>query len=223
MYNPPVASRRGPSLLIYRVTNQVDGCAYIGHTGQKAKSRWKTHRAFAKRGSQFPLHRAIRHHGVENFIFEVLYECSSREEMIAVERGLIAMHGTTVPRGYNLIAGRGSRGRRWSAETRMALVANAKRMHALGLLGNRKPGEYRHSAETREKLRAAAARLGPERRRERARQAARKKITAEQAAEIRRTLKRGGRRGFMAAIARRFNISPAQVTAIGNGSRWSEV
>ena len=65
---------------IYKITNKINGKCYIGQS-INIKQRWKGHRkdAFWLNGPdyQYPLYKAIRKYGIENFSFEVIEECPS--------------------------------------------------------------------------------------------------------------------------------------------------
>lgn len=94
-------------MIVYKVTNRVNGKAYIGITSKRLGPRWNRHVADAREGAPNPLQRAIRKYGTAAFDRVVLYEAVSREEALVVERGLIAAHGTFAPRGYNVTLGGG--------------------------------------------------------------------------------------------------------------------
>ena len=65
---------------IYKITNKINGKCYIGQS-INIKQRWKNHKkdAFWKDGPeyQYPLYRAIRKYGIDNFSFEVIEECTT--------------------------------------------------------------------------------------------------------------------------------------------------
>ncbi len=67
---------------IYKITNLINGHCYIGQSVQ-IQRRWKDHRAAAfnenSKAYQYPLYRAIRKYGLENFSFEVIEECSQEK------------------------------------------------------------------------------------------------------------------------------------------------
>lgn len=93
-------------MFVYCIMCEVNGKRYIGCTTQTAEERFAAHAYDASRAKKISaLHDAIRVYGIEAFSIEVIYEAVSLAEMFAVERGLIAMHGTCVPRGYNLALG----------------------------------------------------------------------------------------------------------------------
>lgn len=59
---------------IYKITNKLNGKAYIGQTKQPVEIRWKAHIYSAKRedDNRYYFQRALEKDGEENFIFEVL-------------------------------------------------------------------------------------------------------------------------------------------------------
>lgn len=67
---------------IYKIQNKINGKCYIGQS-VNIESRWKKEQtvAFNKEDPayNYPISRAIRKYGLENFIFEVLEECSIAE------------------------------------------------------------------------------------------------------------------------------------------------
>lgn len=118
-------------MLVYKITNTVNGKAYIGVTVSKVNLRWNQHVHAAKK-SDYPLQRAILKYGRDAFAVEVLYEASSLEEMMRCERALIATHGTMLPSGYNLTTGgEGFAGKR-SPETRRKMSDARRRLQESG-------------------------------------------------------------------------------------------
>lgn len=85
-------------MIIYKLTNTVNGKAYVGQTIQAFKKRIGQHRNNRK---SF-IGQAIRKYGWENFKAEILEECSSYEELDEREKYWIAFFNTMVPNGYNL-------------------------------------------------------------------------------------------------------------------------
>jgi group I intron endonuclease len=122
--------------VIYKATNTINGKAYIGLTMVGAGRRWKWHVKDGLRRGGPGLKGAIKKYGATVFSIFVLTEAVDLREARAIERGLIAEHGTMVPRGYNLTAG--GEGGIASPETRERL-----RMSHLG----KTP-----SSETRQKM-----------------------------------------------------------------------
>lgn len=65
---------------IYKITNLINGKNYIGQSTNISR-RWKDHRNIANNDltNNYPLYRAIRKYGLNNFQFSVLEECSPEE------------------------------------------------------------------------------------------------------------------------------------------------
>ena len=94
-------------MLIYRITNQVNGKVYIGKTTLTAQARWKRHVFLARfeRGCPY-LGAAIRAHGIEGFKVDVLYHAKTAHELNMMERFFIVLHQSHLrDNGYNLTLG----------------------------------------------------------------------------------------------------------------------
>lgn len=63
---------------IYKITNKINGKVYIGQSVD-ITTRWKQEINAAKRGEQYPLYRAFRKYGIENFDFSILEECPTKK------------------------------------------------------------------------------------------------------------------------------------------------
>ena len=67
---------------IYKITNKVNGKVYIGQSVD-IKKRWNRHLHTVNnpnyKGYNYPLYRAMRKYGIENFLFEVIEECGKTE------------------------------------------------------------------------------------------------------------------------------------------------
>lgn len=63
---------------IYKIQNNINQKIYIGQS-KNVEMRWKQHIYSAETGSQYPIHRALRKYGLENFSFSVLEECEASE------------------------------------------------------------------------------------------------------------------------------------------------
>lgn len=119
-------------MFVYVITCEKNGKRYIGCTVQMLSERWASHVYDAMRQKKTSaLHNAIRVYGPDAFSIETIYEAASKPEMFAVERGLISMHGTRVPRGYNLAPGGlggdvGLEGRKKISEARQRCMADPK-------------------------------------------------------------------------------------------------
>lgn len=87
-------------MIIYRITNIVNGKQYIGMSSRALEQRWKSHCSSARNGSTFRFHSAIRKYGEECFIKEILYENLSIEDCRTIEEQTITEYNTIV-HGYN--------------------------------------------------------------------------------------------------------------------------
>lgn len=90
----------------YKITNLANGRGYIGITTGTIRSRFRGHLRDAECCRRnMVLHCAIRKHGPDSFKIDLLAEAASLPELLVLERGLIAEHGTMAPSGYNTAAG----------------------------------------------------------------------------------------------------------------------
>lgn len=91
---------------IYKITNKVNGHSYIGQSVDIAR-RWRQHRNLASNPNDSsynnPLYRAIRKYGIDNFVFEIIEECSV-DKLNELEQYYIEKFNTFFD-GYNLTLG----------------------------------------------------------------------------------------------------------------------
>ena len=91
-------------MLVYLVTNTINGKRYIGQTIRSLDARWWQHCNKNYTGCHY-LHRAIKKYGKENFSTEVLCEPPSEQVMNEMEEYFIERYKTLAPGGYNLTTG----------------------------------------------------------------------------------------------------------------------
>ena len=118
---------------IYKITNTLTNKCYIGDTVQKnPNNRWMAHKYRIKCGKGCPaLRDAVNKHGIDNFIFEVIRECTA-EERDDLEVHYIKEFNSQVPNGYNILPG-GQKGFsrlgiKHSPETKAKLSAISKQL-----------------------------------------------------------------------------------------------
>ena len=91
---------------IYKIENKINGNCYIGQS-INIQSRWNKERTAAFNTNNpaynYPLSKAIRKYGVENFSFEILEECEA-SELNEKERFYIAQYDSFF-NGYNQTLG----------------------------------------------------------------------------------------------------------------------
>src|ERR1035441_6988167 len=118
---------------VYKITNNLNGHAYIGVSNDPQR-RWKEHRYSARRDSVFPIHAAMRKHGIENFEMIVIYESTDKQHVFEEMENHFIWKFNTKKNGYNCTnGGTGSASERTSkdlsTETRSLRSTAAKRQH----------------------------------------------------------------------------------------------
>lgn len=91
---------------IYKITNELSGMSYVGQASNIASRIYQhLHSSISETASDYdyPLHRAFRKYGSDNFSFEILEECD-RSVLNDREMYWIAFYDT-YKNGYNQTAG----------------------------------------------------------------------------------------------------------------------
>lgn len=84
---------------IYKITNKITSQSYIGQS-VNIERRWSEHCRYSKSDKSL-ISKAISIYGKDNFIFEVLCECSI-DELDKNESYYIHHYNTITPNGYNV-------------------------------------------------------------------------------------------------------------------------
>jgi len=96
-------------MIIYRATNKINGKQYIGYTTKSLSERIQTHVNKSKSNSDksyFYLFKlALRKYEIDNFEWDILETCTSKEECCKREIYYIDKYNTISPNGYNLTYG----------------------------------------------------------------------------------------------------------------------
>ncbi len=105
--------------LVYKYTDLTNRKIYYGQT-INLKKRQAQHLSLAKNGDESYLHRAMRAHGIENFICEVIEKCDNEDQLNKREQFYIARDKSNSPKfGYNMTEGGGGKsGYHHSQETK---------------------------------------------------------------------------------------------------------
>jgi group I intron endonuclease len=151
-------------VIVYCITNIVDGKQYVGATTLKLPHRWSLHKTAAQRHPKGLFHEALRVHGSEMFTIRELSTCLNKKTLDDLEKFWIRKLRTQSPAGYNMTGGgmagfkvgpeisaklsAAGMGRQPSAETREKLRKSST--------GNRAFLGRKHSPETRAKMSASA-------------------------------------------------------------------
>ena len=94
-------------MLVYVVTNKINGMQYVGVTRRKDEVRRMEEHIKASRGKTSPnsLQEAIAKHGEKNFTIHVAERCASLKELSEAEKIWISQLNTQTPDGYNIQPG----------------------------------------------------------------------------------------------------------------------
>lgn len=87
-------------MVIYCITNTLNGKKYIGQTIQNVSRRIDRHKI-----GPFAIGNAYRKYGEENFKVEILFNSFDTEYLNKAEKQLIKSYNTMYPNGYNLMEG----------------------------------------------------------------------------------------------------------------------
>ena len=91
-------------VFVYQIRNTISGKCYIGKTNEP-DLRWSRHKYLVSSGSKQAIHEAMRKHGVDSFVFEVIASYPTHDEAFEAEKQLIVERKTICPQGYNMNEG----------------------------------------------------------------------------------------------------------------------
>ena len=93
-------------MIVYKITNKINGKIYIGQTVSTLSTRWSQHVNNALKGkASMVISKAIKKYGPDSFERKVLVRCNSIEEMNHRETYYIGIFRSTIPVGYNVDSG----------------------------------------------------------------------------------------------------------------------
>lgn len=93
-------------MLIYKLTNKLNGKCYIGQTTKSINERLAGHLRDVRGGSDCAIHRAIRKYSIDNFNIEILEDnVRDRESLSKLEVFYIAKYDSFGVNGYNMTDG----------------------------------------------------------------------------------------------------------------------
>lgn len=84
-------------MVIYKITNQLNGKIYVGQTKQSIEKRFLQHSK-----SSTPLGQAMRECGIENFNIEIIERCQTQNQLNEREIFWIRVLNSKQPHGYNV-------------------------------------------------------------------------------------------------------------------------
>ncbi len=92
-------------MIIYKVTNNINGKVYIGMTQRTVEARWKQHcRDVGSKLAHFKLQDAIQEFGAENFSI-VQIDCAATKAEADAKEVYWISHYNAVEEGYNTSPG----------------------------------------------------------------------------------------------------------------------
>lgn len=91
-------------MIIYKITNKINGKVYIGQTIKSLDERIKGHLSKVNQGSTTHIHNAIRKYGWDNFQVEIIDTAQCQDELDMLEKYYIKQYDS-VNSGYNLSFG----------------------------------------------------------------------------------------------------------------------
>lgn len=110
-------------MIIYKITNKINGKVYIGQTIRSLSVRWAKH--CCKEKKNYAIQNAIQKYGKENFTVEEIDGANSLSELNYLEQHHIYINNCTAPNGYNLTSGGNNGGKR--SEESKKKMSDAKR------------------------------------------------------------------------------------------------
>lgn len=137
-------------VMIYLISNKINGKLYIGQTIQKIEVRFKRHlRDAINLDRSYAIHLAIRKYGTHNFAVSVLDICSSIEEANDKEKYFINHFNSLSPNGYNLRAGGNNSLHSDKTKEKISSSHRGKRLSEdhrknIGLGGKGRPGFWKN-------------------------------------------------------------------------------
>jgi len=142
---------------IYLITNKVNGKVYVGQTRQTLEERWKHHCAYAKRGFNYPICKAIRKYKPEGFTITEIATCETQEWTNYLERMWIVIKDSCSRKiGYNVRVGGDASP--MSEDSKKLLSESIKKMWSEGHYSK---AQFSPSEETRKRISEANLRRGP--------------------------------------------------------------
>jgi len=107
---------------IYSITNLINGKLYIGQTINPNK-RWRQHQA---NNRMSPLNNSIKKYGAVNFIYQIIAQAKSLEDIDILEIQIIKQYDSTNPTiGYNIEPG--GNGRKTPTEESRRKMSESRR------------------------------------------------------------------------------------------------
>ena len=127
-------------MIIYKATNIINNKVYIGQTIHTLNVRKAQHERSHEYGYKTAFSNAIRKYGKENFIWEVIYETNSIEDLNEKESYYIKYYKSLVTEnGYNLKGGGGNDFLTQEVKNKIGEAQLGEKNHMFGKTGELNP------------------------------------------------------------------------------------
>ena len=114
-------------MIVYKITNILNGKCYIGITSKPMLVRWRAHLTQMRQGNRRTLYNAFRKYGYKNFLIEQIDCAKTPEDLSELEKQYIMQFNSFGKGGYNMCAGGiGPLGLVHSEKTRIKIKAAVK-------------------------------------------------------------------------------------------------
>lgn len=93
-------------MIIYKITNTINGKVYIGQTKKSLDDRWKSHMNRYRNNCDYHLYESMRKYGVENFTVEEIDSANNEDDLNYKEMYWISFYNSNSSEfGYNSTPG----------------------------------------------------------------------------------------------------------------------
>lgn len=92
-------------MLVYKITNNINGKVYIGITEQSLAQRWNQHLLKAKQGDARHLYNAMRKYGIDNFSIEIVEDGITDYNVLLEKEKFYVSEFNSLNNGYNMTSG----------------------------------------------------------------------------------------------------------------------
>jgi group I intron endonuclease len=123
-------------MVIYKITNKINGKVYVGQTIGSIYSRFKSHTYKSSKCTK--LYNSIKKYGKENFKIEIIEKCNSMKELNKREEYWISKLNT-IEDGYNLQSG---------GNNRIPCKETREKLSKIGKVAQNRPETIKRSIET---------------------------------------------------------------------------
>lgn len=192
-------------MIIYKITNNINGKIYIGQTINTLEWRIAGH----KRTKNSLVGRAFIKHGFENFIAELIDKAETIEELNIKEYEWVKFYNCIVPLGYNQCEGGGNTlGYHHKEESKLSMSIKKKKMY----LGEQNPfyGKTHSDEKKAEWSQQRKGRLLSEEWKRKIGEGGRKKVINLDTGEVFISIK---------AAAEKYNLKDTHITRVCKGKR----